>query len=206
MASGGSGIHAELDGLRKTVKDIEALDPEMVEAVRQVLARGVGVIESDARRRAASGRYWVTRQLAASGVITGWAGKMSAGIDIKSTKSNAPWAFGAEFGARREVTRKRKAKTKYRGKAIDRGSFTVEGVSAKTGKATKRTRKKKGTTDLYKGYGWMPPWRGNQWDSGDGPPSAGVGYAVHPAIREHAEPLGEEILAELERVVAEVLG
>ena len=28
----------------------------------------------------------------------------------------------------------------------------------------------------------FPPWSGNQWQQGEGPP-AGVGYAVHPTVR-----------------------
>lgn len=46
-----------------------------------------------------------------------------------------------------------------------------------------------------KAYGQFPPWRGNQWTSEGG---VGVGYFLHPAIRES----GDEMLRVYDRELA----
>lgn len=47
----------------------------------------------------------------------------------------------------------------------------------------------------------FPPWKGNQWDAGDGP-ARGVGYAVQPTIRENVEKIAETYTDRIEDAFA----
>lgn len=95
-----------------------------------------------------------------------------------------------------------------RSRAMSRG-----GSAAKTARSIKATRKAAKATIAVGGprfpFAWgaefgakkyrqFPRWRGNQWN----PDAGGVGYFLHPAIRDGKEAFERRYLDEIEKVAA----
>lgn len=86
----------EVEGLSEALKAINRFDREKGAAARDVLREGAKIVQADARSRmgAGGGRY-----PSRVGMIGRSAS--SRGAAIKLAGKRYPWAWGAEFGARR---------------------------------------------------------------------------------------------------------